>query len=109
VGGPQPNPGVGAGFNIRGVAPYWRLAWQKLTLKAQYEIGTYGMHLRSTPNEITDPSGASIPTDSYTDRAVETQIDRTIARADVLSFQATYMRENNDLFSVNSSVCAESW
>src|SRR5579863_8125267 len=87
VGGPQPNsgqsaPGVGAGFNIRGVAPYWRLAWQELTGKTQYEIGTYGMHLRSTPNEITDPTGASIPTDSYTDFAFDTQIDRTIVRTD---------------------------
>jgi hypothetical protein len=93
----RPNPGVGAGFNIRAVAPYFRLAWQELTRKTPYEIGAYGMHLRSTPNEITDPAGASIPTDSYTDWAVETQIDRTIIRADVLSFRATYMRENNDL------------
>ena len=100
VGGPQPNPGVGAGFNIRGVAPYWRLAWQELTGKTQYEIGTYGMHLRSTPNEITDPTGASIPTDSYTDWAIDTQIDRTIVRTDVLSFRATYIRENNDLLSL---------
>lgn len=100
VGGPQPNPGVGAGFNIRGVAPYWRLAFQQLTGKTQYEIGTYGMHLRSTPNEITDPTGASIPTDSYTDWAVDTQIDRTAFRTDVLSFRGTYIRENNDLLSL---------
>lgn len=100
VGGPQPNPGVGASFNIRGVSPYWRVAWQELTGKTQYEIGTYGMHLRSTPNEITDPSGASIPTDSYTDFAFDTQIDRTLFRTDVLSFRATYIRENNDLLSL---------
>lgn len=99
VGGPQPNPGVGAGVNIRGVAPYWRLAFQQLTGKTQYEIGTYGMHMRSTPNEITDPTGASIPTDSYTDWGVDTQIDRTMLRTDVLSFRATYIRENNDLLS----------
>jgi len=99
VGGPQPNPGVGSTFNIRGVAPYWRLAYQQLTGKTQYEIGTYGMHLRSTPNEITDPTGASIPTDSYTDWAVDTQIDRTLFRTDVLSFRASYTRENNDLLS----------
>lgn len=100
VGGPQPNPGIGAGFNIRGVAPYWRLAWQQLTGKTQYMFGTYGMHLRSTPNEITDPTGAAIPTDTYTDVAVDTQIDRTLFRTDVLSFRATYIHENNDLLSL---------
>ncbi len=99
VGGPQPNPGIGSTFNIRGVAPYWRLAYQQLTGKTQYEIGTYGMHLRSTPNEITDPTGATIPTDSYTDWAIDTQIDRTLFRTDVLSFRGTYIRENNDQLS----------
>jgi len=97
VNGAQPNLGGTGTVNIRGVAPYWRLAWQELTGKTQYEIGTYGMHMRSTPNEITQPSGASLPTDSYTDWAVDTQIDRTLFRTDVLSFRATYIRENNDL------------
>jgi hypothetical protein len=100
VGSPQPNNGAGAGINIRGVAPYWRLAWQQLTAKTQYEIGTYGMHMRSTPNEITALSGASIPTDSYTDWGLDTQIDQTLFRKDVLSFRATYIRENNDLLSL---------
>src|SRR5579872_6133328 len=31
VGTSQPNPGSGAGANIRGVAPYWRVAWQQGT------------------------------------------------------------------------------
>jgi hypothetical protein len=104
VGGPQPNPGANSGVgyphNIRGVAPYWRLAWQELTAKTQYEVGAYGIHMRSTPNEITAASGASIPTDSYTDWAVDTQIDRTLFRTDVLSFRATYIRENNDLLGL---------
>ena len=91
VGGAQPNPGTGSAFNIRGVAPYWRLAWQELTAKTQYEIGTYGMHMRSTPNGITGLE------DSYTDWALDTQIDRTLFRKDVLSFRATYIRENSDL------------
>jgi hypothetical protein len=98
VGTGQPNTGAGAGVNIRGVAPYWRLAWQQLTGKTQYEVGTYGMHMRSTPGAITNPDGSSFPVqDSYTDWAVDTQIDRTLFRTDVLSFRATYIRENNDL------------
>lgn len=97
VGGTQPNPGAGATFNIRGVAPYWRLAWQQLTGKTQFEFGTYGMHVRSTPNQITAADGSSVPTDSYTDVALDTQVDQTLFRKDVLSFRATYIRENNDL------------
>jgi len=93
IGSSQPNPGIGSAFNIRGVAPYWRLAWQELTAKTQYEFGTYGMHMRSTPNGITGPE------DSYTDWALDTQIDRTLFRKDVLSFRATYIRENSDLLA----------
>lgn len=100
VGGPQPNTGVNFEHNIRGVAPYWRLAWQELTGKTQYEVGTYGLHMRSTPNQLVNPlTLGSIPTDTYTDWAVDTQIDRTVVRTDVLSFRATYIRENNDLLS----------
>lgn len=99
IGSTQPNTGA-AGINIRGVAPYWRLAWQELTGKTQYEFGTYGMHLRSTPNQITAADGSSLPfQDSYTDWGVDTQIDRTLFRRDVLSFRATYIRENNDLLA----------
>jgi len=93
VGGPQPNPGDGSTNNIRGVAPYWRLAWQQLTAKTQYEIGTYGIHVRNTA--FTGPG----PEDEYTDYAFDTQIDRTLFRTDVLSFRGTYIHENSDLLA----------
>jgi hypothetical protein len=97
IGGPQPNPGTFATYNIRGVAPYWRLAWQQLTAKTQYEIGTYGMHVRSTP---PNPNGiVPGPEDEYTDFAFDTQIDRTLFRTDVLSFRGTYIHENSDLLA----------
>ncbi|MGB9234968.1 MAG: hypothetical protein WCC04_11180 [Terriglobales bacterium] len=96
VGGPQPNPGVGSSFNIVGVAPYWRLAWQQLTGSTQYEIGTYGMHMRNSPNAIP-AGGTSDIYDDYTDFAFDTQIDRTLFRKDVLSFRGTYIRENSNL------------
>jgi hypothetical protein len=96
VGAAQPF--TGGATNIRGLAPYWRLAWQQLTGKTQYEFGTYGMHVRSTPGAITAPDGSTLsPQDSFTDWAVDAQIDRTLFRTDVLSFRATYIRENNDL------------
>jgi hypothetical protein len=91
IGSSLPNAGVGSAFNIRGVAPYWRAAWQELTGKTQYQFGTYGMHMRSSPQAITGPE------DDYTDFAFDTQIDRTLFRTDVLSFRGTYIRENSNL------------
>src|SRR5579863_4800476 len=93
VGSALPNTGVGAGTNIRGLAPYWRVAWQQLTGKTQYEFGTYGIHMQSSPNAITWPK------DAYTDFAFDTQIDRTLFRTDVLSFRGTYIRENSNLLA----------
>ncbi len=93
VAGPQPNPGDGSTNNIRGVAPYWRLAFQELTGKTQYEFGTYGIHERNTA--FSGPG----PEDEYTDWALDTQIDRTLFRTDVLSFRGTYIRENSDLLA----------
>ena len=93
VGNPQPNSGTGFSYNIRGAAPYWRLALQELTNTTQYEIGTYGMHMRSSPNTVIGPE------DDYTDYAFDTQIDRTLFRTDVLSLRGTYIRENSDLLA----------
>lgn len=93
VGGAQPNPGTGSSYNIRGVAPYWRFALQELTAKTQFEIGTYGMHMRSSPNSVTGPE------DDYTDYAFDTQIDQTLFRTDVLSLRGTYIRENSNLLA----------
>ena len=91
IGGAQPNDGVGFGLNIRGVAPYWRAAWQTSSKNNSLEIGTYGMHVKATPNGITGP------TDSYTDWAADFQYDRTLPqfKNDVLSFRGTYIRENS--------------
>jgi len=97
VGGPEPNPGIGATNNIVGVAPYWRVAWQESTGTTQFEIGTYGIHVKSTNNGINN--GISDVYDSYTDWAVDTQYDRTLFRKDVLSLRGTYIRENSNLAS----------
>ena len=93
LGGTQPNPGTGFGFNIRGIAPYWRAAWETAKGNNNIEVGTYGMHMESTPNNITGPM------DEYTDWAGDFQFDRTIPqfKNDVLSFRGTYIRENSSL------------
>ncbi|MFZ0462205.1 MAG: hypothetical protein WAL82_07340 [Candidatus Acidiferrales bacterium] len=91
VNGPQPNPGTGSAYNIRGVAPYWRVAWQQSTAKTEFEVGTYGMHMVSSPGAITGLE------DDYTDWAVDFQVDRTLFRKDVLSLRGTFIHETSDL------------
>ena len=100
VGVPQPNTGTGLPHNIRGVAPYWRVAWQELTPKTQYEVGTYGMHMESTPGAVVGLK------DEYTDWAADFQIDRTVFRRDVLSLRGTYIRENSDLAASYAAMAA---
>jgi hypothetical protein len=100
IGGAQPNSGTDFGFNIRGLAPYWRVAWQQPTGKTQYEVGMYGMHIRSTPGAVTGIE------DDFTDWAVDTQIDRTLFRTDVLSFRGTYIRENSNLAAMAAAGAA---
>jgi hypothetical protein len=97
LGGPEPNPGTTPGttfpFNIRGVAPYWRVAWETSSKNNNLEVGTYGLHVKASPDAITGL------TNSYTDWALDFQYDRTIPqfRDDVLSLRGTYIRENSSL------------
>jgi hypothetical protein len=95
LGASLPNTGAGQGFNIRGVAPYWRLAWQQNMKNNNLMVGTYGMHMKTTPGAITGLE------DGYTDWAVDFQDDLTVPqfRGDVISFRGTYIRENSSLLS----------
>jgi len=99
--GPQPNPGTGFNFNIQGIAPYWRFAWQQTRGNNYLEFGTYGMHIRSTPQAVTGP------TDDRTDFAFDTQYERVLPRFNnnLIILHATYIRENSDL---DASVAAGS-
>lgn len=104
IGGAQPNSGVGFPINIRGVAPYWRVAWQQTMNKNSYlEIGSYGMHVKSSPNTITGLE------DGYTDWAVDFQFDQTLPKLknDVLSLRGSYIRENSVLNATFASEGAE--
>jgi hypothetical protein len=91
IGGAQPNAGDGFGYNIRGVAPYWRAAWTTSMKNSDLEIGTYGMHVKSSPNAVTGLE------DSFTDLAADFQYDRVIPslKNDVVSFRGSYIRENS--------------
>lgn len=96
IGSAQPNSGLGASINIRGVAPYWRLAWQQVGRKDNVEVGLYGIHVKSTPGAITGPE------DSYTDFGPDFQYDHTFGK-DVLSVRGTYVRENSALVASESA------
>jgi hypothetical protein len=99
----QPLTGTGAGVNIQGMAPYWRVAWQHPSKNNYLEIGTYGIHVSSTPGAVTGPK------DSYSDVAGDFQYDATLPRvapeffcqkppcSDVLSLRGTYIRETSKL------------
>ncbi len=96
MGSPQPNSGAGASYNISGLAPYWRVAYQESGRTNVFEAGFYGMHMSSFPGAVTGP------TDDYTDFGPDFEYDRTIGR-DVLSVRGTYLRENATL---NGSIAA---
>jgi hypothetical protein len=94
LGAPQPNPGTGFPINIRGIAPYWRAAWQENLSKNDYlEVGTFGMHIDSTPNSVVGLM------DNYTDAAGDFQYEHTIPRwkNDVLTVRGSYIHENSFL------------
>src|SRR5439155_10091667 len=104
IGGSQPNSGLASdgsafGFNIRGVAPYWRLAWQQTRGNNYLMVGTYGMHLATTPNNITGPQ------DYYSDFAADFQYERIFPQLknDLLTVHGTYIHEGSDLLATLST------
>lgn len=94
IGSPQPNPGTDFGINIQGVAPYWRVAWQQSRGNNYLEVGTYGIHVASTPNGVVGLK------DYFTDVAADLQYERSLpweARNDLLVVHSTYIHESSDL------------
>lgn len=93
LGGSQPNPGTGFTYNITGLAPYWRVAWQQTIGNNYLMVGTYGMHIASIPGAVTGLK------DYYTDAAADIQYERVLPsfHNDVITVHSTYIRENSDL------------
>jgi len=98
IGAAQPYNGT-EGFTLRGVAPYWRVAWQQNMKNNYLEVGTYGLFAKTTPNSVVGPFK-----DSYTDVGVDFEDDLTIPQLhnDVISFRGTYIRENSALDASNN-------
>lgn len=100
LGGPQPISGEGFGINIRGVAPYWRLAWQQTMGNNYLEFGTYGMHVNSSPNAIMGL------TDRITDVAADMQYERILPTQhnNLVTVHSTYIHETSAL---NATLAAD--
>jgi hypothetical protein len=90
AGGPQPLTGTDFALNIQGVAPYWRLVWQQTVGLTYLEVGTYGMHVSSVPG------GATGVPDTYTDAAIDLQVERPFG-ANLLTLHSTLIHERSNL------------
>lgn len=83
-------PGVGSSDTIKGLAPYWRLAWQDSSGPNYLMVGAYGM------SASLYPSGVAGVTDKYTDSALDAQYERQLG-SDMLAIRGTYIHEKKDL------------
>lgn len=90
AGAPAPVTGTGESFNIGGVAPYWRAAWQQSWESNYLMIGTYGIHLSTTPDAIKGPR------DNYSDSAFDFQYSHPFG-ANLLDVHGTYIHERSNL------------
>lgn len=90
AGGAQPADGRGFQFNIHGVAPYWRLAWQQTWGLNYLEVGTHGLYVSSIPDTIAGLH------DAYRAPAFDLQYERPFG-VNLLSAHALYVRERSQL------------
>ena len=90
AGGPQPMTGTGFAFNIQGVAPYWRLAWQQSWGLNYLEVGTYGIYMSSVPGAVTGIR------DTYADPSLDLSYERPFG-VDLLTLHTTYIHEISNL------------
>lgn len=90
AGGTTPVDGKGYPYNINGVAPYWRAAWQQTWGDNYLEVGTYGIYLDSYPGAVSGP------TDSYLDPSIDFQYERPFG-ANLLDAHGTYIHESSHL------------
>jgi hypothetical protein len=90
AGGPAPVTGTNFPFNISGVAPYWRAAWQQTWAGNYLEVGTYGIYLNSYPGAISGPK------DRYVDPSFDFQFERPFG-PNLLDAHGTFIHEKSEL------------
>ncbi len=90
AGASSPVNGAGQSYNISGVAPYWRAAWQQTFGSNYLEVGTYGIYMNSFPGGISGPE------DRYVDPSFDFQYERPLG-ANLLDVHGTYIHEKSNL------------
>ena len=85
--------GYGSPVRINGVAPYWRLAWNKTFDSGDYlMVGTYGMQ-----TSLIDSATYTGAEDKYNDAAIDLQYEHPLANNDMFSVHASYTNEKQTL------------
>jgi len=90
AGAATPVTGTGQTYNISGVAPYWRAAWQQTWGSNYLEVGTYGIFMNSFPGAVSGPE------DQYVDPSFDFQYERPFG-ANLLDLHGTYIYEKSNL------------
>lgn len=90
AGAATPVTGTGQAYNVGGVAPYWRAAWQQNWGGNYLMVGAYGIYLNSFPGAVSGPE------DRYVDPSFDFQYQRPIG-VNQLDVHGTYIRENSNL------------
>ena len=78
---------------VRGLAPYWRLAYEHQWDRSSWEVGAYGVGVSMYPGGGTALQGS---TNRYRDWALDTQY-QYIGDEHLMSVTATYIREKQNL------------
>ncbi|QUD89710.1 hypothetical protein [Phenylobacterium montanum] len=79
--------------DIKGLAPYGRIAYQQMVKEGVLEVGAFGMQADIHPG-LDRTTGT---TDSYTDLGVDASYIKTLASTDVVTFNARYTHEHQSL------------
>ena len=90
AGAAPPISGTAQAYNISGVAPYWRAAWQQSWGSNYLEVGTYGIDVNSYPGAISGPE------DHYVDPSFDFQYERPFG-ANLLDVHGSYTYERSNL------------
>jgi hypothetical protein len=90
AGAATPVTGTGSSYNISGVAPYWRVAWQQSLANNYFEVGSYGIDVNSFPGAV---SGSK---DRYVDPSFDFQYSRPFG-ANLLDVHGAYIHEKSNL------------
>lgn len=83
-------PSSSSSNTVNGLAPYWRLAWQRNFGPSYLMVGAYGLSADLFPSGITGQ------TDKYNDAALDTQYERPFG-ANSLTIRGTYIHEKRNL------------